>query len=378
MNHITGLRVDFNSPINSDGEITDDSRIRSHAPTLEKIESDKIVIMTHQGRPGEDEFVHTKVHAEKLQSITGEEVDYVASTKPRVVKKRLKSSTSRLIMMQNTRMFKDEINNYTNYKKASECAMVSNLSEPIDQYINDAFSVSHRAHASIVGFPQVVESKYGPLFREEISNLNSLNQEDTTYCIGGAKLVDKISYVYELLRNKSAKSILLSGLVANIIISEFENFINKEYSMPNEVSDRIDIDELRSSIDDQLVLPSDLATLDDGRRVEFRTDEFPTNMEALDIGELTISDYTRRINNSSSVVCVGPAGMYEDKRFSKGTKRILQSVSNHGDAVLAGGDTISSSNSLGINGFSYVSNGGGATLAYLSRETLPAIESIES
>lgn len=378
MSEITGVRVDFNCPVNNSGEIKDASRIKSHVPTLEKIDSEKIVIMTHQGRPDRSDFISTKTHAKQLEGLVGEEVEHIGSTNPSTVASRVKSSENKYIMIENTRMFEDEMRDYKNSQQAAKSEMVSVISECLDRYINDAFSVSHRNHASIIGFPCVVNSNFGSLFKKETSEIKSISDSETLYCIGGSKINDKITYLYELLNNCQASKVLVSGLVANVLLSEFTNFTNCNYSIPSEVLRKIEVGKLENLIEkNKIVLPIDLAAEGNEERKECSLEEFQEDTEAFDIGKKTIDKYKQIVKESSSVVCIGPSGIYEREIFSVGTRNILQAVSEHDSGLIAGGDTISASNKLNVDGFTYVSNGGGATLAYLSKGTLPAIQSIK-
>lgn len=368
------LRVDFNSPTKN-GEITDFTRIQNHTETIETVSKSyqKVVLMTHQGRKGRDDFVSTSKHADKLSKLIDNSVEHLESINPDSLKKDIEDSESTVILIENTRFFSDETKDYETSEEASRCTFVEKLSETSDLYINDAFSVGHRKHASVIGFPELLESYYGPLFQSEVLSLDNSADESTVYCIGGSKVTDKAKYSEKLLRNNRAGKILTTGLLANLILYSTRE-IEPSVETP-EVFDRIDTEYFENNLGDRVHIPSDYATESDGKRHEINKDSTGGD-ELLDIGSRTIKSYKDILKNSSSVVMIGPSGLYEDERFRDGTCELLRVVSEHKNGKIAGGDTISASNTCTVSDFEFVSTGGGAALVFLATGTLPAMESI--
>lgn len=373
MNRNAGIRIDINSTVKN-GKLKDTGRIDNYIPHIEDISDDfdTLYIMSHQGRPGEDSFISLSQHAKYIDQQTTLSVDFCPSTNLNKIGDRLNSCKSDIIVVENTRFFESEMRNYSNAVEAAKSDFVDALSKCFDVFINDAFSVSHRKHASTIGFLPLMESRMGPLFRSEIEFLNSSfwSGEDRVCVIGGSKISDKCKYLCQMIKNDRADRILVTGKVSCVILNRLGYDINENYI--SEISQDImsQLDYIVENNKELLDFPIDVAVDNNGRK-NLRVEDIKTNNSILDIGYRTVDNYRDIIRNSSSVIVAGPAGYYERENFNLGTGKILEIVSRQDSSMLAGGDTLSASNILDISGFSHVSLGGGAALEFLLKEETP-------
>lgn len=366
-----GLRTDLNSNV-SDGRLEDTVRIDKYIPYLESLSRDfnTIYVMSHQGRKGGDDYISLKPHSQYISSNSN--VDVVFCPKEDITEySRYSSVESDVVMLDNIRFFESETDTYRNPEEAMNTEVVDQLSSYFCTYINDAFSVSHRRHASIVGFPAIMESDLGPLFKEEINSFGGQFWEADTRCciVGGSKLEDKCKYIHSFIENDNVEYILTTGEVSNVFLDRLGHDVGTDYGekLSKGVVEKVD-ESLEN--EDVLYFPDDVAVNQSGRKHK-RVGDLEGSDNPLDIGRSTISNYKSKINDADSVLMAGPPGMYEEQGFEKGTVSLLQEVSSHNSGVIAGGDTILSAETLGISGFKHSSYGGGSALHYLSRDSIP-------
>lgn len=382
------LRIDINSPI-EDGRVQDNERFSRHAKTLRELADagHRVAVLAHQGRPGRETFVPLDQHAEILAEHTDREVKYVDDTYGGNALEAIRDlDGGEILLLENVRMVEAELADCTPEEHA-ESALVDALSKEFDAYVNDAYSTAHRGHASLVGFPQVMESYAGRVMEHEYE-ANSAIQErefsgDVTMVLGGTK-ADDLIYVMERVQAR-VDTFLLGGIVGELFLRaagydvgydvEGTDFFDEQWAEQEEP-----IRALLESYGDRIRLPTDLAyETDDGKREEIRVEEAQKERSFLDVGHDTVGAYRPVIEESSAVFVKGALGVFEDERFSDGTVGILSEIAGtDAFSVVGGGDTSRAISLYGLDEayFSHVSIAGGAYVRALTGESLVAIEAL--
>lgn len=336
------MRAGFDLPL-EDGEIVDDARVRAAIRTIKYIREQKpdfFVILNHMGRP-EGKIVpelSNRIVAKRLEKLTGVVVEVVETVEElRSLVQAEPCEKEKIYMLENLRFWKEE--------KEADVEFGKSIGELFDIYVNDAFSVSHRAHASFIRVPEYTKEKcMGLLFEEEYLNLSKVKNEPehpAVMVIGGAKIATKLPVIENMMRIYD--KVLVGGRIANEALDE-----------------RLDL----------------------GEKVLLPTDFNPKGKESerLDIGDETISAYIEEIKNAKTIVWNGPLGKFEDQEASEGTKQICRAIADNEEAlqVIGGGETLEAVSRFSeFSHFDYVSMSGGAMLEYLSGKTLPGIEALE-
>ena len=380
------MRIDINAPI-VNSEILDTTRFKSHAGTIKELENTKLVLIAHQSRPGKEDFTTLEKHAEVLSKIINKDVVYVDELfSSRVLKKIREMNVGDVILLENVRFYSEETLKKTPEEHARS-HIVARLSKYFDLYVNDAFSASHRAQASLVGFPVVLPSVIGRLVEREVTALSkALKSEGSKiFILGGAKISDSVKVLKNVLLNRIADKVILTGVVANyflmlsgIDIGERNAKIvedNKE-----DVNDE-EMEKILEKFGEKILLPRDFAVELDGERRDLSIDEFLKMDEKpliKDIGIETIREFADVISNYDIAVINGPAGVFEEEDFALGTFEILRAVSKTKFSVVGGGHISTAARLAGLeNRVSHISTGGGASIRFLSGEKLVALEVIK-
>ncbi len=379
------MRIDINAPI-VDSEIMDTTRFRSHVPTIEELEDCKLVLLAHQSRPGKKDFTTLSKHAEVLSRLLDRDVVYVDELFSEcAIRKISEMDEGDVILLENVRFYSEE-----ELKKSPEehaaSHMVSRLSKHFDLYVNDAFSASHRAHASLVGFPVVLPSVVGRLVEKEISALSKALRSDgrKAFVLGGAKISDSVKVMKNVLENDIAEKVFLTGVVANyfLMLTGFD-LGEKNVRVIEDNREGVDDGEMRELLEryrDRIVLPVDFGVEMDGGRADLTLEEFAGLAEKppiKDVGSETVRIYSSEIEQYDVAVINGPAGVFEEEEFAYGTFEILKAVSRAGFSVVGGGHISSAARLAGLDErMDHISTGGGASIRFLSGEKLPALEVI--
>jgi phosphoglycerate kinase len=384
------VRVDFNSPIDpKTKKILDDSRIRAHGETTIKELAEKgakVMVLAHQGRKGDSDFIPLKQHAEILAKVLGKPVKYVDDVFGEKAKDAIKElKNGEILILENVRTYDAETEEGTPEEQAKK-EFVVNLAPLADLFVDDAFSAAHRAHASIIGFTAVLPSVAGRVMERELKSLRKILEKPEKPCIfvfGGAKVDDSLEISSYGLNNGIADFVLTGGVVGQVFLVArgFNLGKNNMVSLENEhfmglVSG---IKELMQKNPDKIKTPRDSAVEVKGKRKEISVNELPTDFPIFDIGEETVEDYAKSIRNAKSIVVSGPMGVFENSEFMFGTKRILEEIANSKAFSLAGGGhTIAALHELGlVNRISYVSTAGGALTEFLMGKQLPGVTALE-
>jgi len=376
------LRVDFNVPLNK-GSITETSRIQKVLPTIKfLIESKaKIIIISHVGRPKGQIVPSLTLEpiAKKLSILLGQKIIFLNEiVGSKVIEKSKKISNGEILLLENLRFNKEEEKNSKDFAKE--------LSKIGDIYVNEAFSCSHRAHASVSEITSHMNSFAGHQLIKEINTIKMLTNvaaKPVSCIIGGSKISTKIGVLTNLI--KKMDNIIIVGAMAN-------NFIKyKKYNIGKSLFEKNTENLIKNVIKNanenncKIFIPDDVIVaknyhskgqLKDLNKVD------DTDL-ILDIGTKTIETITKIIENSKTVLWNGPAGYYEVEEFSKGTSKIAKKISTRTKnklltSVAGGGDTVAAINKFNCSdGFSYISTAGGAFLELLEGKILPGIKALE-
>lgn len=383
---VVGLRVDMNSPVEGDS-LVDDSRIRAHVGTLETLleRGARVAVLAHQGRPGGDSFTTLEPHADRLDDILSAPVEYVDETHGRSAREAIQAlGDGECVVLENTRFYSEEYMTF-DPDEAAETHLVSRLAPVLDAYVNDAFAAAHRSQPSLVGFPAVLPSYAGEVMERELDVLDDIEStaEPRTYVLGGAKVSDSIDAARDVLERDLAETVLTAGVVGNVFLVAADVDIGKastDFIYEEGYWDEIErASTLLDEFGDRIEYPRDVAVERDGRRHEIALEDLPPEDDeaAMDIGSETIAAYERVLADSATVVLNGPAGVYEDETFADGTRSVYGAATAVDTSIVGGGDTASALNSLGVDGFTHVSTGGGAALTLLTGDSLPAVTALD-
>ena len=384
------VRVDFNSPVDPNTKrILEDTRIRAHGETTIKELSEKgakVVVMAHQGRRGDPDFIPLKQHAEILGKILGKPVKYVDDVFGEKAKSEIrKLKSGGILVLDNVRDFAGETKEGTAEDHA-KTDLVKNLAPLADFFVNDAFAAAHRAHVSIIGFTAVLPSAAGRVMERELKSLSRVIERPEKPCVfilGGAKADDSLEISKYVLDNKLADFILTGGVVGQVFLAARNVDLgagSMEFIKKQELMDLIPgIRELENKYPSNIKTPKDVAVEANGKRKELLIDRLPTNLSIFDIGAKTVADYSKVIAEAKSIVVSGPMGVYENNEFSFGTKSILREIAQSKAFSLAGGGhTIGALQEFGLTKkISYISTAGGALIEFLMGKKLPGVVALE-
>jgi phosphoglycerate kinase len=384
------LRVDFNSPVDPENKkIIDDARIRAHGETTIKELAEKgakIVILAHQGRKGDPDFIPLKQHAEILSKVLGKPVKYVDDVFGEKAKDAIKNLKSgEILVLENVRTYAAETKEGTPEEHA-KTELVKNLAPLANLFVNDAFAAAHRAHVSIIGFTAVLQSAAGRIMERELKSLSKILESPEKPCVfilGGAKADDSLEISRYVLNNRIADYVLTGGVVGQVFLVARGFDLGKpnmDFLEKKELMELVSgIKELMRKFPDKIKTPKDLAVEVNGKRKEISVGELPIDYPIFDVGAKTVEDYAKIIKNAKSIVVSGPMGVFENSEFIFGTKRIFEEIANSKAFSLAGGGhTIAALQEFGLsNRISYVSTAGGALIEFLMGKNLPGVVALE-
>ncbi|MDC0078772.1 phosphoglycerate kinase [Candidatus Pelagibacter sp.] len=375
------LRLDLNVPLN-DGKITDSTRIDKILPTLKFLisQNTKIIIISHVGRP------KGKIVNELSLKPICENLENKLSQKIRLIKKDIKelnnnsffnNDDEKIIMLENIRFYSEEEKNDLQFAKQ--------LAGLADIFVNDAFSCSHRKHASIYGITNFLPSYSGLQLDLEVDALKKITSEikkPITCIIGGSKVSTKINIIKNLI--PKFDNIIIVGGMANNIIKYNGNNIGKSLHEENTNSIIEEIYSFSKMKNCKITYPKDVVVAKDinGSPKNKELHEVLLNEIILDIGPKTIEMIIKIIDNSKTILWNGPAGYFENPNFANGSIKIAKKIAENNKAnkiysVAGGGDTVALLNSLKLTAnFDFVSTAGGAFLEYLEGKEIPGIKAL--
>ncbi len=371
------VRVDFNVPQDDMGKITDDTRIRAALPTINYLvkQNAKVILCSHLGRPKGvvNEKYSLKPVAERLSELMNMPVkmaeDVIGDSAKGLVKE---MKEGEIVLLENVRFHSEE--------EANDETFAKELASLADVFVNDAFGTAHRAHASTAGIANHIPAVAGFLMDSEImalSNAMENAERPLVVILGGAKVSDKINVISKLMTK--ANTLLIGGAMANTFLAA--KGYNIGFSKYEE--DRLDVAkqlmEQAESLNVNLVLPIDVAAGNEfspkAKCKNFAVDKIASDYQAMDIGKKTRKLFANEIKNAKTIIWNGPMGVFEFKKFRKGTLSVAKAVAKSGAvSVVGGGDSVAAIQELGFaNKVTHLSTGGGATLKFLEGATMPGV-----
>ncbi|MEJ5328129.1 MAG: phosphoglycerate kinase [Candidatus Bathyarchaeia archaeon] len=385
------VRVDFNSEIDPQTKkVTSDVRIRAHAETTLKELAEKgakTVVLAHQGRKGDPDYTPLKEHAEILGKILKCPVKYVDDVFGEKAKKAIKAlKGGEILVLENVRSWDGETKSGTPEQHA-KTELVQNLAPLADLFVNDAFAAAHRGHVSMVGFTAVLPSVAGRIMERELKSLaRALEKPEKpcVYAMGGAKADDSLEISKYVLSNGIADYVIVGGVTAQLFLAAKGVDLGKknmDFLAKKELTGLIPgIRELMQKYPEKIMVPVDVALDVNGKRKEISVDKLPTEYSIFDIGAKTVENYAKLISKAKSIVVSGPMGVYENKEFNYGTKKVFEAIaSSKAFSLAGGGNTIAAIQEYGLtNKISYISTAGGALIEFLMGKKLPGVVALEN
>lgn len=368
------IRCDLNVPIDN-GVVLDDTRIRASIKTIKYALNNgaSVIILSHLGRvKTEEDRKNNSLYPVGvcLSNILKREVFFSCETMgEQLTKMANELIEGEILLIENTR-FED-----INGNRESKCdkSLAKYWASLGDIYINDAYGTSHRNHASVTGIPLYIPSGIGFLVEREINKINSVLEANThpfITILGGKKIDDKIKLIESLL--KISDKLLIGGAMSFTFFKVLGYNIGKGMISEENLSF---CKSMLSKYRDKIVLPIDFVCEDGTKDI----DEFSDNDIGYDIGTKTIRLFDKELKDARRVILNGPMGMFEEKKYETGTRKLFNILGKYKiKTIIGGGDSASAVNKLGFeNIFYYVSTGGGATMKYLEDKKLIGIEVIE-
>lgn len=371
------MRVDFNVPLDNEGNITDDTRIRAALPTIEYVlsKNTKLILMSHLGRPKgqvKEELRMTPV-GKRLSELLGKEVivtkDAIGEETEKIVSG---MQTGDVVLLENLRFHKEEEENDPEFAKK--------LASYADIYVNDAFGTAHRAHASTEGITKYLPAVAGFLMEKEINFLGKLlYQPDKPYIaiIGGAKVSTKIGVLEKLL--EKVDTLIIGGGMCYTFLKAKGFEVGKSLVETDKVNLAFELIKKADEKGVNFMLPIDHLVVEEvsenSRPRTVDTNSIPQDMIGVDIGPKTIKAYKKEIKKGKTIFWNGPMGVFEIDKFARGTTQIAKALaSSKGTTVVGGGDSVAAVNKIGVaDKITHVSTGGGASLEFLEGKELPGI-----
>jgi len=366
------VREDLNVPM-SNGAVSDDTRLRAAAPTLQHLaqRGGRVIVMSHLGRPKDREpDLSLKAVVGDLERSVGTTVQFADDCVGDAASKAVDALASgQVLLLENVRYHKED--------EANDAQFARQLASLGDIFVNDAFAASHRAHASVVGVASYLPAFAGELMEAELEALHRAldnPKRPMVAVVGGAKVSTKVGVLRHLLQKVDA--LLIGGAMANTF------FKARGWPTGSGLVEDAALDEARAVAEDagdKLVLPVDLVCarkMEAGQALRvFDADKVEDGWAAYDIGPRSVALFKQKVRGAGTVIWNGPVGVAEIKDFSDGTRDVGEAIATSGAYTLVGGgDTVAAIEALKLgNRYSHVSTGGGATLEYLEGKELPGI-----
>ena len=386
------VRVDINSPLRPDTKaFLDTTRIKAIVPTLNRLIGAKVVLLAHQSRPGKNDFTTTLGHSRELGRILGRPIKWVDDLAGEKAMNAIESlKVGEILMLNNVRMYDEELNSKGNFHQLSETTIVQNLASVADLFVYDAFACAHRSTATGVGFTHLIPCVAGEVMNNEITKLDLALQNPARPCLavlGGIKVDDSIAVADHMLRNNICDEFWATGGVANLLLelsgynigSVNHDFLVKElgknWHQTVETAKALIVD-----FKEKIHLPVDVAANIEDNRVDIEVEKLPIEAPIFDLGIQSIRNLSAAIKNAGTVHLNGPAGVFERPDFAFGTIEMLNACAeSKAYVVVGGGHTATLIVKHGLrNKMGHLSTGGGACLDYIAGKILPAVASLET
>ena len=370
------LRAGFDVPLDDDGNITDDTRILAGLPTIKYLREQQaaIIIISHNHRPKGQvvEKLRNKNVSTKLSELLDKEVLYLEHVVGHEVREAASNlQPGQILMLENLRFDKRE--------EEADDYFAKELAGLADFYVNDAFSNSHRNHASMTGIPKHIPGCVGLIVENEVTNLQLDNpKKPLMVVLGGVKLETKLPLIKDFLQ--TADKVLLGGAMI------FTFYKAQEFEIGKSLCDDTFVEEAKRLLEeggDKLVLPSDVVVADAPEENSPNTDvsiySMPPDKIGLDIGHESTAYFESILNDAKTVIWNGPLGLFEKTPFDRSSMAIAKKLAEiNAKTIAGGGDTAAVIDNAGVKDkISFVSTAGGASITMLEGKTLPAIAALE-
>ncbi len=372
------VRVDFNVPVDDQGNITDDRRIKAAIPTIKTLadRGAKVILVSHFGRPkgGPDNKYRMDNMAKRLGELMGKPIVKVNDCIGEEPKKAIADlAPGGVVLLENVRFYKEE--------EANDEGFAKKLAELADVYVNDAFGTAHRAHASTAGVAKFLKPAVsGYLMQKEIDIMGkALSNPERPFVaiLGGAKVADKLGVIKNLL--EKVDTLIIGGGMAYTFLKAQGSEIGKSLLDAEKVDFAKEMMAKAKAKGVQLLLPVDTVVTDDFKNPTVSktvpSNQIPAELQGVDIGPETIKLFSKAIVDAKTVVWNGPMGVFEVAQFAVGTRSIAEALTkSKGTSIVGGGDSAAAVEQMGFaEKVSHVSTGGGASLEFLEGIELPGI-----
>lgn len=378
------VRVDFNVPLDDQGNITDDTRIRAALPTIKDLmqKGAKVILASHFGRPkGVDDKLRLTPVAKRLSELLGQEVvktdDCIGDE---VAAKVGALQNGQVLLLENVRFYKEEEKNDPEFAKK--------LAANADFYVNDAFGTAHRAHASTEGVTHYLSPSVGGyLIEKELQYLQSAienPQRPLAAIIGGSKVSSKIG-VIETLLEKCDKLIIGGGMIFTFYKARGLN-VGKSLVEEDKLELAKTLEAKAKERGVTFLLPTDIVSADkfapDANATTVSIENIPADGMGLDIGPDSVKVFQEALADCKTVIWNGPMGVFEFDKFAAGTEAIARTLAEIGKTgtttIIGGGDSVAAVEKVGLaDQMSHISTGGGASLELLEGKVLPGIAALD-
>lgn len=370
------LRADLNVPLSEDGDILDDTRILAELPTISYLmdKGAKLIVCSHLGRPnGFDKYLSLFPVAVNLMQHFPGKVKFCDKTIGEEVKQEIsRMKDGDVLLLENTRFDPRE--------KENDKQFADELASLADVYVNDAFGTCHRKHASTYGVAIKLPSAIGFLIEKELEVFRKVLKNPShpyVAIFGGAKIQDKLPMISSVV--DQADTILIGGGMAYTFLQAQGVNTGESVVVLDKVNEAKKILEKAKKKNVKIVLPVDHVAWDRTTEKKVKVDVLLDGMVGLDIGKKTIKLFEEEIQKAKQVIWNGPLGKYEDPDYRKGTMKIAKALAkSSADTIVGGGDSVSAVKESGVEDkISFLSTGGGASLALIEGQKLPALEVID-
>ncbi len=376
------LRVDMNCPIDLNTmEISGTKRIEEAIETIKALGKTKLVITSHQGRVGNNDYTGMDKHVKILENMLNKKIKYVEDVIGQAAQKEIENlQDGEILLLDNLRLCAEENYEFTP-ENAAKTIMVKRLAHLFDLCVLDSFPSAHRSHPSIVGFPQVLPACAGRIVEREVRNLDEIMtvaKAPHVIVLGGSKVPDRLEAIKMLIQNGQADNILLTGLIGNVFMRAQARI---KYPLGIKREDEVvaKAHALIGEYPDVFTTPVDVAVDKDGQRVEMDVRDIKTGDKIYDLGPKTVEHYSKIIASAGTVFISGPAGFFEKESFSFGTRQLLDAIANSmATTIVSGGHLTTALKEQGLEEkINHISTAGGALVLYLTGEKLPMIKALE-
>ena len=372
------VRCDFNVPLDKEGNITSDKRIKASLKTINYLieNNAKLILCSHIGKTGQGKTLAPV--AKRLSELLGKNVKLLSDIYSDETKEYIHSmEDSQVVLLENTRKYEGEEKNDVEFAKQ--------LASFAEIFVNDAFGTAHRAHASTEGVTHYLPSVCGYLIEKEIEALdNGINnpKRPLVAIVGGAKVSSKIDVLNNLL--DKVDTLIIGGAMTYTFIKAKGGNVGKSLCEDDKIEVASEILAKAIKKDVRLLLPVDNVCAkeisEDAEAIETDIMNVPDEYIGLDIGSKSVDLFVKEIKNAGTVVWNGPVGVFEIDKFANGTKEIAESMANsQAITIIGGGDSVAAVEKFGLEDkMSHVSTGGGASLEFMEGKKLPGIEALQS